>query len=267
MKTKFAFIGAGNIVSAILTGVEKSGQYKNCDIGIYDINQEILSKYKNKEYTIYLNIKELSNNTDIVIFALTPQIFKENINSISKDINQENTIISLAAGITLAYLQEHLNSNKIFRCMPTLAASERLGSFALSLTDEAKSKQEKVNEFFSSCGVCEYISEELMSKVVAINGSAPGYFYYIARIVEEVGIEFGFDKEITRRLFAQTMKGSAQTILKSPLSLEELEGKIKVHKGTTEAALIKMEEMGLENCIKEGLRACVKRNEELGKVN
>ncbi len=172
------------------------------------------------------------------------------------------------AGISLNWLKDNLgDNNRYFRCMPTLAAQEGLGSFAISYTPNVSEYEiNEITNFFESCGVVEFIDESLMTKVVALNGSAPGYFYYIARIVADEAERMGFDRQTAINLFAQTMKGSAETILNSDLTLQELEDKIKVHGGTTFAALTKMHEVGLESCVVEGLRACVARNEELGKM-
>ncbi|OOB76987.1 MAG: hypothetical protein BEN19_03030 [Epulopiscium sp. Nuni2H_MBin003] len=262
---RFGFIGGGNIVRAILTGINKGGEFKNHDIGIFDIDKNILTTYSNQGYNTYNSIEELTQNSDVVVIAVTPQI----IRSITDELKlaKDNVIISLVAGITLDWLTKNVGDFKLFRCMPTLAAQEGLGSFAISYSNKVANHEKNiVAEFFGSCGVVEYIDESLMSKVVAINGSAPGYFYYISRIVEDVAIKMGFEADVARRLFAQTMKGSAETILKSELSLKDLEGKIKVHGGTTSAALDAMEQEGLYKCIEEGLLACVKRSEELGKL-
>ncbi|OOB79788.1 MAG: hypothetical protein BEN18_02925 [Epulopiscium sp. Nuni2H_MBin001] len=260
----FGFIGAGNIVTAILTGVSMSGEYDNAKIGVYDVNKGVVDKYSALGYRTYNSITELVGDCKVVVIAVTPQM----IRSIVEELKGASVIVSLVAGITIEWLSNNLGSTcTFFRCMPTLAAQEQLGSFALSHCHKATDEQiNKVTKFFSSCGVVENVEEQLMSKVVALNGSAPGYFYYLSRIVVEEAVRMGFDENTARRLFAQSMKGSAQTILNSTLSLEQLENKIKVHGGTTFAALDAMQSEGLENCVVQGLRACVNRSEELGRL-
>ena len=76
----------------------------------------------------------------------------------------------------------------------------------------------------------------------------------------------GMDENTALRLFAQTMKGSAETLLSSGMSAEALENKLRLPGGTTLAALDKMDELGFDTCLKEGVKACVDRCRELGQL-
>ena len=105
-----------------------------------------------------------------------------------------------------------------------------------------------------------------MTEVVAFNGSAPGYFYHMANVVVKEALKYGFDENTAARLFAQSMKGSAETILNSGMTIDTLEGKLRLPGGTTIAALDKMEELGFDRCLQEGLKACIDRCRELGKL-
>ena len=175
--------------------------------------------------------------------------------------NGSDEVLSL---IMMAFIDE---KSKVIRCMPTLTAQEGMGSFAVCKSEDVTDKEFKdVEKFLSSCGIVEKIPEDLMDEVVPLNGSAPGYFYHMANVVANEGEKMGFDKEVALRLFAQTMKGSAETILNSGMSIETLESKLRLKGGTTIAALDKMDELGFERCIIEGVRACVARSKELGKL-
>lgn len=105
-----------------------------------------------------------------------------------------------------------------------------------------------------------------MNEVVALNGSAPGYFYHMANVIVEEAVKMGFDKITAMRLFAQTMKGSAETLLNSGMSGELLESKLRLPGGTTLAALDKMDELGFDTCLQEGVKACVNRCKELSQL-
>ncbi len=58
------FIGAGNIATAIITGVD----YK--DIGVFDTNKETIQKYKSQNYTTYSSIEELIKNCDTIVLSV-----------------------------------------------------------------------------------------------------------------------------------------------------------------------------------------------------
>ena len=265
MKTMVGCIGAGNIVRAILTGADKGQSISRSDIGIFDVVDKVREEFKGNGYTVYESIEELVKNSEV---AVTPQVIGKVAPDIKKGMTPDTILLSVAAGISTEWFATHLEREcKVVRCMPTLTAQEGMGSFAVAKSKLVTQEDfKKVDNFLSSCGIVEEIEESLMDEVVSLNGSAPGYFYYMARLVADEGEKMGFDRITALRLFAQTMKGSAQTILNSGMSIETLEGKLRLPGGTTLAALDKMEELGFERCIKEGMRACVARSKELGKL-
>lgn len=268
MSTKVGCIGAGNIVRAILTGVEKSGQYENNQIGIFDVVESVRDEFRENGYTTYESIPELVENSEVILVAVTPQVIGKITGDLRVNLTENKTILSVAAGISTEWFKENVETTaKVVRCMPILTAQAGMGSFAVSKGENVSEDEfEKVAQFLSSCGIVEIIPENLMDEVVPLNGSAPGYFYHMAKVVAEEGEAMGFDKTTALRLFAQTMKGSAETILTSGMSIETLEGKLRLPGGTTLAALDKMDELGFDECLKQGMRACAARSKELGKL-
>lgn len=268
MGSRIRFIGAGNIVKAILSGVEKSGLYAPGEIGIFDVSKAVREEFSKKGYEVFASGAELAKDAPVLVMAVTPQVIGKVADSIKESFSENTVILSLAAGIGIDWYQERFGKNcKVVRCMPTLTAQEGAGSFAVTISDTMKDTEwEQVDHFLSSCGIVEKIPEALMTEVVAWNGSAPGYFYHMANVAVEEAVRMGFDEKTALRLFAQTMKGSAQTLLCEGADRKELEGKLRLAGGTTVAALEKMEELGFDRCIEEGLRACVQRCRELGKL-
>lgn len=268
MSTAVGFIGAGNIARAILTGVDKGGVFKREEIGIFDVVEAVREEFKEKGYQVYESVEELVKQSDMTVVAVTPQVIGKVAPQIKEGISEEKVILSLAAGISTEWYKEHLGGEyKVVRCMPTLTAQECMGSFAVSKADAVNEKDfEQADRFLSSCGIVEQIPENLMDEVVPLNGSAPGYFYHMARVIADEGEKMGFDRTTALRLFAQTMKGSAETILNSGMTIETLEDKLRLPGGTTLAALDKMDELGFDKCIVEGVRACAKRSKELGEL-
>ena len=268
MNIKIGFIGAGNITQAILSGVEKSGVYKASEIGIFDISEKTRENSAAKGYSVFQSIESLVENTEVVVVAVTPQVMDSVAPQIKNGYSESTIILSLAAGISIQWYQEHLNpSCKVVRCMPTLTAQAGMGAFAVSRSASVSADDsEKTDRFLLSCGIIEEIPETLMTEVVPFNGSAPAYFYHMTGVVVKEAVKLGFDENTALRLFAQTMKGSAETLLNSGMSAEELENKLRLPGGTTLAALDKMDELGFDNCLQEGIKACVDRCIELGKL-
>lgn len=268
MTAIIGFIGAGNITGAIVEGVGKSGVYSANQIGLFDISEKVLSEYAAKGYTTYKSIEDLIKGVSVVVVAVTPQVIGSIISQIKSAASPETVFLSVAAGISNQWYQERLGREcKVVRCMPTLTAQAGLGAFAVTRAGAVSDGDyQEIERLLTSCGIVEEIPENLMCQVVPINGSAPGYFYHMTRVAVAEAVRLGLDKNTALRLFAQTMKGSAETLLNSGLTPEELEGKLRLPGGTTVAALEKMEELGFDRCIEEGIRACADRCDELGKL-
>jgi pyrroline-5-carboxylate reductase len=268
MSASYRFIGAGNIVRAILKGILISGNFPEEDIGIYDIQESVRKHFSEQGYETYDSITALSKGAKVIAVAVTPQVVGSVIEELKSSFSEDTIILSVVAGMDTSWYTERLGLNaKVVRCMPTLTAQVGMGSFAVCRSDAVTGKDfESVKYFLSSAGIVETIPEKLMTEVVALNGSAPGYFYYMTRIVMDEAEKMGFDRKTAMRLFAGTMKGSAETMLSGGMSVEELEKILRLPGGTTVAALEEMEKMGFETCIREGLNACVARCKELGKL-
>lgn len=268
MNATVRFIGAGNIVQAILSGIEKSGVYSPGEIGIFDVSPEVRDRFMKNGYTVYESIEDLVREAPVVVVAVTPQIIDSIVPQIKSTFSAETVLLSLAAGISNQWYQERLTDTcKVVRCMPTLTAQAGLGAFAVSRAAAVSDDDyREVDRFLTSCGIVEEIPEALMCEVVPINGSAPAYFYHMARVIVDEAVQMGMDENTALRLFAQTMKGSAETLLSSGMSAEALENKLRLPGGTTLAALDKMDELDFDTCLKEGVKACVDRCRELGQL-
>jgi pyrroline-5-carboxylate reductase len=268
MGTTIGCIGAGNIVKAILSGVENSGNYTQETIGIFDVSRQVCEEYKSNGYTIYESIEELVKGSGLVVVAVTPQIVASIMDNLKSSVSADTVLLSLVTGISNDWYLERLGPNcKVVRCMPTLTAQVGLGAFAVTRAATVSYDDYKeVDHFLTSCGIVEEIPESLMCEVVPINGSAPAYFFHITRVVVEEAIRMGLSDNVALRLFAQTMKGSAEMLLNSGINAEALEGKLRLPGAATVAALDKMDELGLVACLQEGIKACVAQCRELGKL-
>ena len=268
MKTSIGFIGAGNIVGAILTGVEKSGRYPAETIGIFDVSQDTCDRYAKAGYTIYPSIEALTEGSDVVVAAVTPQVMGSVAGNIKAAWKDGKVLLSVAAGISNQWYRERIAPDcKVVRCMPTLTAQASEGAFAVTPTDNLSAEEYgQVRAFLESCGIVEEIPENLMCEVVPINGSAPAYFYHMAKVVVDEAVAMGFEADTALKLFAQTMKGSAETLLSSGMSPAELENKLRLPGGTTLAALDKMDALGFDKCLTEGVKACVDKCRELSQL-
>ena len=118
---------------------------------------------------------------------------------------------------------------------------------------------------FSGSGVCEYITEDHMNEIIAVNGSSPAYIYLFATAMADYAVSVGIDYDKALNLICATLEGSAAMLRESGDTPDVLIQKVSSKGGTTIEALKKLREHGFTDAITDAMKACTKRAEELGK--
>ena len=104
-----------------------------------------------------------------------------------------------------------------------------------------------------------------MDAVTGLSGSGPAYFYFLVEAMMEAGAKEGLAPDVAGDLAIQTARGAAEMMAVEDASPDELRRRVTSKGGTTEAAFRRMEELGVRKGILEGIRAAVRRAEELGR--
>lgn len=262
---RFGFIGAGNMATAIIKGI--IAQDNSCYICVYDIDADKCKLINDMGVRVFENTVDVVEHSDIIVLAVKPQNYSEVLEGLRPAINTDKTIVSIAAGISIDYVRKGLNCNcPVVRVMPNTPLLLKKGATALcpseNITDENK---KTVYDMFAGSGVCEYISEEHMNEIIAVNGSSPAYIYLFAKAMADYAQSCGIDYNKAMNLVCATLEGSAAMLRESGDSADVLIEKVSSKGGTTIAALEKLREHNFYEAVLDGMAACTKRAEELGK--
>lgn len=261
---KIGFIGAGNMATAIIGGLVRSGFSKK-DIYIYDIFAEKLSTFGEMGLSVAQSAQELTKEADIIVLAVKPQQYGEVIEGIAPAADMGKTFVSIAAGITVEYVRNKLGLDvPVVRVMPNTPLLLGKGATALSPSDNVSDDAfAMVKSMFASSGVVEILPESLMNAVISVNGSSPAYIYLFAKAVCDSAEAQGIDRQVAMKLFAAVLEGSAEMLRSSGDDPDTLIQKVSSKGGTTIAALERLYAHGFEGAIDDAMRACTKRAQEL----
>lgn len=263
---RYGFIAAGNIIRAMHRGAEKNADYNPAEIGIYDINEEVRKDYAARGYATFDNMKELIDNSEMLVLGVTPRVVGFIIDELAANIRKDQVMLTVVTGVEQPWYEEHLGKGcKVVICMPNMSSQVGAGAFAVSRS--VACTDEDVNNvcgILRSCGLVEEIPDGMMAEILPFNGSAPGFFYHISNLMVKEAKKLGLDPDMAVRLFAQTMKGSAEMILSSDISLQDLEKALRLPGGATVTALEKIESMGFDAMYEEFVRVSVEHCKELG---
>jgi pyrroline-5-carboxylate reductase len=263
-------IGGGNMAEAIIRGIIGSGMYKARDIMASDVRPERL-EFLAKEYKIKttLNNEELVAHANVLLICVKPQNVKKMLDGIEGKTRNNTLVISIAAGITTAYLAQRLSNCQIIRVMPNTPAMVGEGATALYSANASKESIDHTLKLFSAVGRAVLVDkEELIDAVTAISGSGPAYFFLLMEEMVKAGVRMGIPVDIAEDLVYQTAKGAgvlAKQAYARGESPAELRRKVTSPNGTTEAAIKVFGQLNLGDTLFAGFERARQRSMELSK--
>lgn len=264
---KIGFIGAGNMATAIIKGLMAQNNNNADFINVFDVSAEKCELMHSLGANVCTSSNDVLANSDIIVLAVKPQNYPEVLERLKTSVDESKTFVSIAAGISIAYVQNLLGCKcPVVRVMPNTPLLLKKGASALCPSENI-SEEDKiiVYNMFAGSGVCEYITEEHMNEIISVNGSSPAYIYLFAKAMADYAQAHGIDYGKAMNLVCATLEGSAAMLRESGDSADVLIDKVSSKGGTTIAALDKLREHSFYEAVQDAMDACTKRAEELGK--
>lgn len=271
MFKKIAFIGAGSMSEAIVSGIINKKVLRSDQIYVTNKNnQERLDRlYERYHIQCDEDKEKVMDEADIIILSMKPYDLKEAVLSLKEYIKPNQLIISVAAGISTDYISKLIETdNPVIRAMPNTSASIGYAATAISKGKFATDQHIKISEqLFNTVGITVVVDEEDLHTVTAISGSGPAYVYFMVEALEKAAVESGLDQEIAKALIIQTVIGAGEMLRQSGESAETLRKKVTSRAGTTEAGLKTLAKHDFQNAVMECVKSAHDRSMELGKQN
>lgn len=204
---------------------------------------------------------------DIVIVCVPPAAIDEVLEEISEALDDNDSspvVVSVAAGVTIAALQEALPAGTpVVRAMPNTPSSVRKGVTAVSWCRYVTAEQRaQVTKLFERVGDVVTVDEANMDVVTAIASSAPAYVFLFAEALIDTGVQLGLPRPDAAAL-VEGMLGGAAEMLKGRDAVE-LRREVCSPGGATAAAIRELEESGLRAAVYRAAEACARRAAGLG---
>ncbi|VVN00931.1 Pyrroline-5-carboxylate reductase [Pseudomonas fluorescens] len=263
--TRIAFIGAGNMAASLIGGLRAKG----LDAGLIrasDPGAETRAKVNAEQgIDVFADNAEAIKDADVVVLAVKPQAMKAVCEAIRPSLKPNQLVVSIAAGITCASMNNWLGAQPIVRCMPNTPALLRQGVSGLFATAEVTEEQRRqAEELLSAVGIALWLNEEQqLDAVTAVSGSGPAYFFLLIEAMTAAGVKLGLPADIAAQLTVQTALGAAHMAVASDVDAAELRRRVTSPSGTTEAAIKSFQAGGFEALVEEALGAAAHRSAEM----
>ncbi len=268
--TKIAFIGGGNMGSALVTGLIASGTARDNFVVADPDNAKRAQLQSRLAVPTTENNKDAVVASDIIVLAVKPQDLRAVATDLAPVVDRaRHLVISLAAGVRTAALRAWFGAKTpIIRVMPNTPALVGGGTTALFATECVSAAQREAAEsIMRAVGVTLWLDDErLMDAVTAVSGSGPAYFFLIMEVMEQAAVALGLSRQQARLLVVHTAFGAAKMALESVLDPAGLRVQVTSPGGTTERALQVFANAGLDRIFAKALEAAATRSEELART-
>ncbi|MGE0268979.1 MAG: pyrroline-5-carboxylate reductase [Candidatus Omnitrophota bacterium] len=262
VKLSIGVIGGGNMGAAIVSGIHKDHRVFICES---DHARRIQLKRKFK--IGILGLKDLLDESTIVILAVKPQDFDDLLVSIKPHVRREHLFVSIAAGITTKYIEKKLCPGvRVVRTMPNLPAQIQQGVTAIASGKNAlKSDLGHVQKLFNTIGTTLLLEEKYIDAVTAVSGSGPAYVFLFMECMINAAQSLGLSEKLSRTMVLETIKGSVNLLEKQKESADVLKKRVTSKGGTTQAALTVFEQENIDKIFKKALKSAKQRAGELSR--
>jgi pyrroline-5-carboxylate reductase len=267
MGCKLAVIGVGNMAKAIISGALSSEL--NIDrFFLYDKFTSACDSFLNvPSVSVSDSIKTAVESADYVMLSVKPQNYPEVLESIKAiPLHNSKIYISIGAGITVKSDSDALDGATVIRVLPNLPMTIGLGVSAICSNEKADKKDfDLVTKIFSCSSSTIIIDEDEMNRIIGVTSSSPAYVFKFIDAICKGAAAQGLDGDSLINAVCDVIIGSATLLKQSSDSPADLIKKVASKGGTTEQALLKLDEGNFDEIVKSAMIACTKRADELGK--
>lgn len=259
------FLGYGNMGAAILDGLVHAGAVEASQVLVYDPAEERSAAAQKHGASPVSAPEVLAAQSDTLVLAVKPQMMDSALKAIQPGYTEATGVISIAAGITIAFIQERLGEKaRVVRAMPNTPALVHCGMTGLAAGPNATGDDMRTARIlFEAVGKVEIVTEPELDAVTAVSGSGPAYAFYLVEQMTAAGVAEGLDRAVAQRLAVQTLQGAGKLMAESGEDPAALRAKVTSKGGTTAAAIATFESRGLDAIIQAGVAAAAQRAREL----
>ena len=260
-----AFIGGGNMASAIIGGLLRQGTPA----------QRILvidpSDTQREHLTLTLGVMTAATpdsqlqGIPTVVWAVKPQQFKAAAAQ-TAPFTAQALHYSVMAGLRTDDIARLMGTAHVVRAMPNTPALVGQGMTGLFARPEVSADERTLIEKLAApTGQWLWVAKEAdLDAVTALSGSGPAYVFYFVEAMMAAAAEMGLSEEQGRTLALATFGGATALASQSSESPAVLRERVTSKGGTTYAALTAMEAAGMKQAFVTALKAAQQRARELG---
>jgi len=272
---QIAFIGAGNMATAIATGLVGRGVHPAAAMRAASPSGGGQA-LRSLGVACSTSNAEAVANAHVVVLCVKPHIVDRALASCLHALRTDGelTVISVAAGTTMGHIAYELNRSdgqpgrrdwRVVRVMPNTPCSIGMGASAFCANEHATERDvARVRAIFSAVGVLESVTEPQLDAVTGLSGSGPAFAFMFIEALADGGVAAGLPRSVAMALAAQTVRGAAGMVQETGRHPGVLKDAVASPGGTTIAGIHALESAGFRGAVMSAVTAAAARSRELG---
>lgn len=257
-----AVVGAGAMGEALIAGWIASG-IEPAEIAIVDASAPRVAELEQRHGVRGIDLADTAE-AETIVLAVKPYQIPDVLESLSGHLADGALVVSIAAGVPLAKLEDALPGAAVVRVMPNTPALVGKGMAGIVPGAAATGEQvERVTGLLDAVGSSIVTDEAHLDALTALSGSGPAYLFYVAEAMIEGGVHQGLTRAEATALVNQTFVGSAAMLAESGKSATVLREMVTSPAGTTAAALRALDDHGVRAAFLDAVEQCRARGREM----
>ncbi|MFN3618169.1 MAG: pyrroline-5-carboxylate reductase [Aquabacterium sp.] len=260
-----AFIGGGNMATAIVGGLLRQGRPAS-EILVIDPVAE-----QRARLNAQLGVQTAEGpvpalqQARTVVWAVKPQQFKEAAQAYAP-LTAQALHYSVMAGLRTDDMARLLGSPRIVRAMPNTPALVGQGMTGLFARPEVNAdERQRIDALVTPTGQALWVNHEAdLDAVTALSGSGPAYVFFFIEAMMQAAQDMGLSAEQGRQLALATFGGATALASQATEPPSVLRERVTSKGGTTYAALTHLQAAGVKDAFIAAMRAAQQRAGELG---
>jgi pyrroline-5-carboxylate reductase len=266
---KVAVIGGGNMGRAIIEGLRKKA-HEAKDILLIETD-DVKKKEIEKVFNIAVKrrVDPAIEHYDAILVAVKPQNIRSVFSDINPYISGKHLVISVAAGITLKFMERYITKTyQLVRTMPNIAA--RVGKSVCAMCyNEALSEEKRrlARHIMESIGTVVELEEKHLDTITGLSGSGPAFVFLMVEALTDSGVLMGLSRDTALQLALDTVYGSACFLREYAVHPAIAKEMVTSPGGTAIEGLLTLEEGGFKALVMNAVRAATEKASLLGRKN
>jgi pyrroline-5-carboxylate reductase len=259
-----AILGAGVMGETLLSGLIRAGRRVD-ELLVGEKRRDRATELQERYGVTVVGNVEAAQKADTLALVVKPQDMGDLLAEIAPVVRPGQLIVSLAAGITTAFIEARLPDGvAVVRVMPNTPALVDEGMAAISRGSHCdESHLAEAESLMASTGRVLRVPEKQQDAVTAVSGSGPAYLFFVVEAMIEAGVHLGLPRATASELVVQTVVGSAKLLRETGEHPVVLRERVTSPGGTTAAAIRELEDHKVRAAFLSALEAARDRSRAL----